>query len=184
MTRNKRFFTKFTAFAAVLIILPTVSFAADEDAELTPLWERTPVLWSEFDPPDVPAYNPGWADKLYNAGLSLALNGREIAFTGQRPLISGGESLIPVSEVFRNLGFTSEWNGATRTTTLKGRKTTLTITDGSYSYTVGGFERSFGGASARIINGCLMAPFEAILDSVGVRAYLDVNGVIHLQATL
>jgi hypothetical protein len=125
---------------------------------------------------DVPAPNP--AD--YPA-LELRVNDIPLAFTGQPPIFKDNTVLIPLREVFENLGYAYEWDAVSATATLTRKNTVITVTEKSYFFEVNGTPYRYGSAYAQTVGGALMVPLSEILKSAGGTVYNDRNSVIRVQ---
>jgi hypothetical protein len=58
----------------------------------------------------------------------------------------------------------------------------VTVPDGSFYFTAGGFTYAHDGQPAQMLNGHLMAPFAELLKAVGCVAYRDATGGIYVFA--
>jgi len=119
--------------------------------------------------------------------LRLEINDKAVSFDGQQPIMQDGAAFIPVSEVFKKLGFSSVWNDKLRASTYKKGNTVVVVTENSSFFIINGRSEklhSNENISAQVINGRLMAPFGEILESIGGTAYMDGDNVIHVFLTL
>jgi len=98
--------------------------------------------------------------------IGVTINGTPVAFEDQTPVIIDGRTLVPVTDVFRALGFESSWDGETRQTTLTTDDHRIVITIDSDTFFVGGAPQTLD-VPAQIINGRNMLPIRAVLESVG-----------------
>ena len=108
-----------------------------------------------------------------NTDIRVTINGEEVAFDGQAPVIVGGRTLVPVRGVFEELGFDVGWNGEARQATLTRSDFTVVLTIGSATFTTNGINHALD-VPAQIIGGSTMLPIRAVLESVGY--YLDWDG--------
>ena len=108
-----------------------------------------------------------------NPRITVIVNGQTVQFSGQGPVNIDGRILVPVREVFEQLGYTANWDGsAQRLTLTPSWYTRILITVGSTSFTI-----DYGGidtinhtldAPPQIINGAVMLPIRAVIESVGL----------------
>jgi uncharacterized repeat protein (TIGR02543 family) len=147
-------------------------------------------------PPQAQAHMPSFSSSLVQTAhtpasvapsvpvgpVSLAVVANGVNFSQPAVLTFDG-TLIPVRETFQRLGFSFQWNQATRTATATRDRTVVTITDGSYQFTHNGFAHRHNNQPAQTINGVLMMPFEQVLNSIGVRAWRDASNVFHMAHT-
>ena len=134
---------------------------------------QMPSLAPEPDPvPFEPVITP----------LSVNINGVPLSFSGQPSVMANGVSLIPIGELFRELGYTVEWDSGAREATLTRNNIVMVITEGSRSFTLNGMSRNLR-APAVIINDHLMVPFVEIIESVGGRTHLDTNNTVNIFIT-
>jgi len=98
--------------------------------------------------------------------IGVTINGTPVVFEDQTPVIVDGRTLVPVTDVFRALGFISDWDGAARQTTLIGNDHRVVITIDSDTFFANGVPQTLD-VPAQIINGRNMLPIRAVLESVG-----------------
>ena len=110
-----------------------------------------------------------------NDEISVTIDGVAVEIDGQQPTIIDGRTLVPVRDVFEELGFVVEWNGALQRVTLTRPSHTVIITIGQTSFTVvTTYATSHQlDVSAQIINGSTMLPIRAIIESIGYRLDWD-----------
>jgi len=102
-------------------------------------------------------------------GISVTIDGAQVTFADQTPVIVDGRTLVPVGGVFSALGFTPEWNGDAQTATLTRDDFTVVITIGSADFTTNGVVFTLD-VPAQIIAGRTMLPLRAVLESIGIPA--------------
>jgi hypothetical protein len=103
---------------------------------------------------------------IANKEIVVVVNGSQILFFDQEPVIQNNRTLVPVRGVFEEMGFTVIWESETNTATIK---------DADYEVRVKTDETSFSSneivitpdVPQQVINGRLMLPLRAISDSVG-----------------
>ena len=117
---------------------------------------------------------------LAQDNIRIQVNGEEITFNGQQPLIQDGRVLVPVRGVFDALGYDIGWDGSEQ-------MVTLTAQDGTVvSLWIGHHQLSFRSevriprvnlitmdVPAQIINGSTMIPLRAVADAIGADVQWD-----------
>ena len=102
--------------------------------------------------------------------IRVTIEGQQVTFQAQQPVIVDGRTLVPVRGVFEHLGFEVDWDGAIQQATLASDEFTVILTIGSASFTTNGISHTLD-VPAQIIGGSTMLPIRAVLESVGY--YLD-----------
>ena len=102
--------------------------------------------------------------------IRVTIEGQQVTFQAQQPVIIDGRTLVPVRGVFEHLSFEVDWDGAARQATLASDEFTVILTIGSASFTTNGISHTLD-VPAQIIGGSTMLPIRAVLESVGY--YLD-----------
>ncbi|MCL2201021.1 MAG: copper amine oxidase N-terminal domain-containing protein [Oscillospiraceae bacterium] len=110
------------------------------------------------------ALSPGAA--FTDGNIRVAVDGRQLVFADQVPVIVESRTLIPLREVFEFLGFEVEWCQTDQRVTLTRYDTTVVLTIGSGIFAINGVSRTLD-VSAQIISGRTMLPLRAVLESVG-----------------
>lgn len=107
---------------------------------------------------------------VYAGDISVNLDGENIEFSAQSPVIIEGRTLIPLRGVFEKLGYEIGWDGDTKTATFVKELTIVKVTENAHQLTVGGkaFELD---VPAQIINGSMMLPLRAVGEATGL--YVD-----------
>ena len=122
--------------------------------------------------------------------VNVTIDGVQVEFADQAPVIEGGRTLVPLRGVFEELGFTVEWNQDTQTATLSDDDYEVIITIGNEVFTTNGWERSFMMPDevvvpATIINGRTMLPIRPVLESVGFGvAWNDETSTVSIMTSL
>jgi len=106
------------------------------------------------------------ATAVYASDIGVSIDGQEITFPDQAPLIVDGRTLVPVRGVFEALGFDVDWNDEERAAVLTSPNYQLIIPIGSYSFTTNGTVHTLD-VPAQIISGRTMLPIRFPLESVG-----------------
>jgi len=104
---------------------------------------------------------------LYANEISVTINGQQVSFADQGPVIIDGRTLVPVRGVFEALGFDVGWNQTTQTATLTSADYAVIITVGSSAFTTNGISHNLD-VPAQIIGGRTMLPIRAVVESVGI----------------
>ena len=110
---------------------------------------------------------------IYANEIQVTVNGENVVFSDQNPVIVGGRTLVPIRDVFETMGFDIGWNNETRVVTLERDRDVVIVTIDSDTFTINGesFELD---VPAQIIGGRTMLPLRAVLESVGYE--LDWDG--------
>ena len=106
---------------------------------------------------------PVWAS---SNEIRVLIDGQEVNFPAQTPVIVDGRTLVPVRGVFEALGFDVDWNPDTRTAYLTNAGFNVAISIGSSVFTTNDTDHALD-VPAEIIGGSTMLPLRAVLESVG-----------------
>ncbi|MCD8089756.1 MAG: copper amine oxidase N-terminal domain-containing protein [Clostridiales bacterium] len=109
---------------------------------------------------------------VYGGEISVVLDGNEVSFSGNEPVVSEGRTLIPVRGVFEQLGYEISWNGETKTAVFKSSDNEITITADSGFFVMNGEEKELD-VPAQIIDGSMMLPLRAIGEAAGLEVEWD-----------
>ena len=104
--------------------------------------------------------------------IRVTIDGQELIFADQRPVIVGGRTLVPVRGVFESLGFEVDWDDNTRSAILVRHDFTMIIPIGSATFTVNGRAYNLD-VPAQIIGGRTMLPIRLPLESAGYEVDWD-----------
>jgi len=107
-----------------------------------------------------------------NQDIKVIVNGSEVLFTDQKPVIQDGRTLVPVRGVFEQMGFSVIWDETINTATLKDADYEVKIKSEEISFMSNGNQIT-PDVSQQLINGRLMLPLRAISDSVGAQVDWD-----------
>jgi len=102
----------------------------------------------------------------YAGDVHITIGGQRVNFSSQTPIIRDGRTLVPARDVFESMGFDVSWDAASRSAVLIGNGHVVNITIDSNVFTVNGANHTFD-VPARIIDGNLMLPVRAVLESMG-----------------
>jgi uncharacterized protein YkwD len=119
---------------------------------------------------------------LAQQDITVIVNGEQVLFQDQQPVIIDGRTLVPVRAVFEKLGFGVEWVGEEQRVVLRNETYTINLTIGSDM-----FDRLYQpegwplpmrvehrlDVPAQIINGSTMLPLRAVVESVGYQITWD-----------
>ncbi|MCL2403938.1 MAG: copper amine oxidase N-terminal domain-containing protein [Defluviitaleaceae bacterium] len=107
-----------------------------------------------------------------NSDISVVVDGYEVQFEDQGPIMQGGRVLAPVRGVFTQMGFVPNWNGSDRVATLTGDGITVVIpADGVHFYVNG--QTVIPDVPQMMLSGRIMLPVSAIAEAVGATASWD-----------
>jgi uncharacterized protein YkwD len=98
--------------------------------------------------------------------INVQINGEEIVFTDQAPVIYYGRTLVPIRAVFEFIGFFVEWEPNTQTVTLFRGDDIAQLRIGAEDFFVNGITYPLD-VPAQIIGGRTMLPIRAVMESVG-----------------
>lgn len=102
--------------------------------------------------------------------INVTIDGREVIFTGQAPVIVDGRTLVPIRGVFEQMGFEVSWDDENLQAVLESEDYIVILTVGSYVFTTNNESHALD-IPAQIIGESAMLPIRAVLESVGY--YLD-----------
>lgn len=106
--------------------------------------------------------------------VTVTVDGQDVKFKDQDPVIIEGRTLVPVRGVFEALGAEVEWIGETRQVLVKSPDTEVQLTLDSNQYFVNG-EEKYLDVPASLINDRTMVPVRAISESLGCSVEWDGN---------
>lgn len=107
---------------------------------------------------------------VFAGDISVSLNGENVEFATQSPVIVEGRTLIPLRGVFEQLGYEISWDNESKTATFVKDETTVKVSVNSKSFTVNDSDVALD-VPAQIVNGSMMLPLRAIGEATG----LDVD---------
>ncbi|MCC8170017.1 MAG: copper amine oxidase N-terminal domain-containing protein [Oscillospiraceae bacterium] len=106
--------------------------------------------------------------------VTVTVNGEEISFKDQDPVIIDGRTLVPARGVFEALGAEVEWIGESQKVIVSTEDTMVTLTLDSKEYYVNG-DVKYLDVPASLINDRTMVPVRAISESLGCNVEWDGN---------
>jgi len=128
-------------------------------------------------------FSLGSASAVYantdEAQITVFVDGQQIHFADQHPVIVDGRTLVPIRDVFVSLGFDIEWNPDTGTATLTDPDYDVVIVQGRSNFTVNG-RNITPDVPQQIINGRFMLPLRAVSEAVNV----EVHWLADIQTVL
>ncbi|MBR1443003.1 MAG: copper amine oxidase N-terminal domain-containing protein [Firmicutes bacterium] len=117
-------------------------------------------------------------------GISVNLNGENIEFTNQEPVVEEGRTLVPLRGVFDKMGYSIDWIADTKTAQLKKDGVDISVMIGEDCIYKNGEEIKID-VPAKIINGSTMIPLRAVADAGGVEILWDDTtktvGIVDMQ---
>ena len=108
------------------------------------------------------------------SNIQVKLDGSYVKFSGQEPTVINNRTMVPLREIFENLGYSIEWDANTKTATLNKDNKSISIQTGADSFSVNGVGKELD-VPAQILNGSLMLPLRAIGEAAGLSVVWDSN---------
>ncbi|MCL2016881.1 MAG: copper amine oxidase N-terminal domain-containing protein [Defluviitaleaceae bacterium] len=96
----------------------------------------------------------------YASGIGVNVNGQNVNFDGQTPIIVDGSTFVPIRGVFEQLGFNVSWDGQV---ILENSSNRVVIPIGNTTFTINGIVHTLD-TPAQIIGGSTMLPLRAVLE--------------------
>ena len=115
---------------------------------------------------------------LAQDNIRIQVNGEEITFEGQQPIIQDDRTLIPARGVFEFLGYEVIWDSNTQSITIRNDQTIVLMRIGHQSLSVNHGMPIQMDVPPQIINGSTMIPLRAVADALG--AEVDWDGTHRL----
>jgi len=111
--------------------------------------------------------------------IRVLVDGVEVRFPDQQPIIRSGRTLVPLRFVSEDLGATVHWDDATNSVTMLFGTTRIVLVIGRQEIKVNGVSRRLD-VPAQIIGGRTMVPIRGIFESLGATVSWDqaTNSVI------
>ncbi len=104
---------------------------------------------------------------VFASEITVVLDGSQVEFSSQEPVIENGRTLIPLRGVFEKLGYEISWDAETKTAEFKNSENVICITAGADSFTINGGSVDLD-VPAGIINGSMMLPLRAVGEAAGI----------------
>jgi hypothetical protein len=120
---------------------------------------------------------------MVNAQVAVELNGIEVSFPDQQPIIIDGRTLVPVRFVSEALGAVVEWHEQTSRVTVALADKVIALSLGSRMVTVDNAQL-FLDVSAQAVGGRTMVPLRFVSEMLGAKVHWDQsrNRVVILSA--
>ena len=111
--------------------------------------------------------------------IGVIVNGEQIHFDNQNPVIIDGRTLVPARGVFEALGFVVTWNAHNREVVLDNPidATRIILWIDNTQMSVSG-QRADLDVAPQIVNGSTMIPVRAVADAVGANVSWDADSRI------
>jgi len=103
---------------------------------------------------------------LQASEVNISIDGVQVQFADQEPVIVDGRTLVPLRGVFEALGFTVDWDQDTLTASLVDASYEVFITIDEENFTTNGWERALD-VPAMLMEGRTMLPIRTVLETVG-----------------
>ena len=104
----------------------------------------------------------------------VVVNGSEVAFVDQKPVIEDGRTLVPARGVFEALGAEVSWVDSTKTAIVKTNEKEIAVQIGRNYLVVNGKTIEID-VPAKIINGRTMIPLRAVAEALDCEVNWDGN---------
>lgn len=104
--------------------------------------------------------------------ITVEIDGVRVDFPDQQPVIIDNRTLVPVRGVFEQLGYSVNWDSSENTAILSNGDNTVIIKVGSRTFTTNGVTYRLD-VPAQNINGRVMLPFRAVLESIDCKVDWD-----------
>lgn len=106
--------------------------------------------------------------------LNVNLNGEPVAFSNVQPVIVNGRTLIPLRGLFEKMGYSIDWEPATKTATLIKESGIISMRSGHKALQVNQNSIILD-VPAQIINNSMMIPLRAISEATGASVNWDAD---------
>ncbi|MCD7777718.1 MAG: copper amine oxidase N-terminal domain-containing protein [Clostridiales bacterium] len=104
---------------------------------------------------------------VFASEITVVLDGAQVEFSSQEPVIVEGRTLIPLRGVFEQLGYEISWEADTKTAVFQNGDSTINVMADSDVFIINGEEVSLD-VPASIINGSMMLPLRAVGEAAGL----------------
>jgi len=98
--------------------------------------------------------------------VGVTIDGQQLVFEEQEPVVQGNHLLVPVREVFEHLGFDVTWNNSLRMARLEYDGMVIIIPENTSSFVVNN-RIITPDVQQRMIDGRMMMPLRAVTEAVG-----------------
>ncbi len=106
--------------------------------------------------------------------IKVNLNGEAVTFSNAQPVIVNSRTLIPLRGLFEKMGYTIDWEPATKTATLINGSNIISMRSGHKALQVNQ-NSTFLDVPAQIINNSMMIPLRAISEATGAAVNWDAD---------
>lgn len=104
--------------------------------------------------------------------IRVTVNGEEVSFSDQTPVLVNDRTMVPARGVFEKLGLSVGWDAATQTVTVTGGAETVRLSIGDSALYVGDEVRTMD-VPAQIIGDRTMLPLRAVSTALGAEVSWD-----------
>lgn len=111
------------------------------------------------------------------SNIHVLFKGNEIAFSGGKPIIKNGTTLVPFRKIFETLGFTVKWVGAKQQAIGTKEGLTIELTINSNTAKVNGQNVALD-TPAQIVNGNTLIPLRFLAENSGYGVSFSSSGGI------
>lgn len=114
--------------------------------------------------------------------INVVLDGREVEFNNQTPVIVEGKTFVPLRDVFENLGYYVKWDEETKTAMLCQELLFVYVTENKDSVRINNREIQLE-VPAQIIDGSMMIPVRELGENLGLEVSWDSqNNTVYLES--
>ncbi|MEW5920267.1 MAG: leucine-rich repeat domain-containing protein [Bacillota bacterium] len=104
--------------------------------------------------------------------ISVIVDGERLSFDGAVPFIEEGRTMVPMAAIFKALGASVVWDGATRTVTAKRGETVVVLEIDKKTALINGKPETLD-APARLVSGRTFVPLRFVSQAFGAQATWD-----------
>jgi len=115
-----------------------------------------------------------WRAGESSGHITVTVNGRQVNFDGQQPIMVENRVLVPVRGVFEHVGFVSTWDASARMAQLARHDRYVVIHAGSPEFRVNN-DIFVPDVPPRFTNDRMMLPLRAVAEALGGTAEWDSN---------
>ena len=101
-----------------------------------------------------------------DAGITVNVDGEEVVFPDQKPILENDRTLVPLRAIFEALGASVEWDDPTQTVTATKGDITISLQIGSTDLFVNGTAKVID-VPAKLLNSRTLVPVRAISEAFG-----------------
>lgn len=104
--------------------------------------------------------------------VTVRINGKTLSFANAQPTVINGRTLVPIRDIFAELGAEINWDPNTKTVTASKNGSRIKLTIGSTKASLNADELTLD-VPPQIINGSTMVPLRFVSDSLGCEISWD-----------